>query len=316
MELLLIIVGFVLLIKASDIFVDASVKIAKIFHMSEVLIGATIVAIGTTLPETMVSATSAYIGHADISFGNAIGSIVCNTALVSGVSITILPTTVAKDAIKFPTIFYFATFIIYAAVAYIFGGFSRVFGLALVLGFAVYTYVIYKQNQVDDIESSSQKCKENAFVQIMILMASAVVIAFASRLLVDNGIAVARKFHVPESVIGLTIIAFGTSLPEFTTAITSLVKGHSNLSIGNIIGANLFNLLNVTGIAVLIRPFKIPTEDLFFGYNQTLAIDIPVALIVMLIFTLPAIIKGKTYRLQGLLLLLSYIAYLVIIFKF
>lgn len=316
MEFLFLIIGFCLLIKAADFFVDASVKIAHIFHMSEVLIGATIVAVGTTLPETMVSATSSFMGHGDIAFGNAIGSIICNTALVSGLSIYLSPSRISRNVIKFPTIFYFTVFAIYIFNAYVLRSFSRVMGVILVFGFILYSYFMYKNNIKSNVETQKDNTKYNLWLQIGIIIASAFVIAFASRLLIDNGVVIARKFGIPESVIGLTIIAFGTSLPEFVTAVTALLKGHNNLSIGNIIGANLFNLLNVTGLACLIRPFDIPDEKLFIGRNASLVVDIPIALLVMLIFLIPPMVKGKTYRLQGVILLIIYIGYLTIQFKF
>lgn len=334
MEFVLIIIGFILLIKASDCFVDASTDIAKIFKVSEIVIGATIVSIGTTLPETMVSATSAFKGHGDIAYGNAIGSIICNTALVSAISLIFSPGKVDRKDLKIPVMFFFSSFALYALFAYIFNGFSRVAGIMLVSIFIIYvSYIIYsnksgskeiknviKQAELDIEEIKEDKKlddnKSNKIIKsILIIIVSAIVIAFASNLLVDNGTLIAKKFGVPESVIGLTMIALGTSLPELSTGITSLIKGHSNLSLGNIIGANFFNIVLVTGIASTVGPFKIPTSKIINGINASLLVDVPIAFIVMIILCVPSIINGKTKRWQGIALICIYALFLIYQFK-
>ena len=334
MEFLYIIIGFILLIKASDYFVDASTDIAKIFKVSEIVIGATIVSIGTTLPETMVSATSAFRGHGDIAYGNAIGSIICNTALISAISLIFAPGLVDRKALKVPVTFFFSSFALYATFAYMFKGFSRISGIALVSIFIIYVcYVIFsnksgtkninkiiKQAEIDIEEIEEGKCLDDnssnkVIKSILVIILSAIVIAFASNLLVDNGTIIAKKFGVPESVIGLTMIALGTSLPELSTAITSLIKGHSNLSLGNIIGANFFNIVLVTGIASTLGPFKIPTSKMINGINASLIFDVPIAFLVMTILCVPSLINGKTKRWQGIALICIYTLFLIYQFK-
>ena len=334
MEFLYIIIGFILLIKASDYFVDASTDIAKIFKVSEIVIGATIVSIGTTLPETMVSATSAFRGHGDIAYGNAIGSIICNTALVSAISLIFASGLVDRKALKVPVTFFFSSFALYATFAYVFKGFSRISGIALVSIFIIYVcYVIFlnkpgakninkiiKQAEIDieEIEegkSLDDNSSNKVIKSILVIILSAIVIAFASNLLVDNGTIIAKKFGVPESVIGLTMIALGTSLPELSTAITSLIKGHSNLSLGNIIGANFFNIVLVTGIASTLGPFKIPTSKMINGINASLIFDVPIAFLVMIILCVPSLINGKTKRWQGIALICIYTLFLIYQFK-
>ena len=331
MEFVLIIIGFILLIKASDYFVDASTNIAKIFKVSEIIIGATIVSIGTTLPETMVSATSAFKGHGDIAYGNAIGSIICNTALISALSLIFAPGIINKKDLATPVRFFFSSFALYAICAYFFGGFSRVAGILLVSIFVVYVFYIICLNKQDksidetiiinqtknevviiEHENNIDIDKTNKIIKsILIIIVTAIIIAFASNLLVDNGILIARKFGVPESVIGITMIALGTSLPELSTAITSLIKGHSNLSIGNIVGANFVNIVLVTGIAAIVGPFKIPNSKIINGINASLLVDVPTAFIVMLILCIPSIINGKTKRWQGITLISIYIIFLI-----
>lgn len=323
MEFVKLIIGLVLLIKFADFFVDASVDIAKSFKISEIVIGATIVAIGTTLPETMVSSVSALKGHGDIAYGNALGSIICNTSLISAITMIFRLGEVKRSAIKVPVLFFFLSYALYVVYAICFKGFSRIGGVSLFAIFIIYIFVIVKVQSKSKVAEDSDNAitkKEDLmdkasihvpFKSIIILIISSAVIAFSSNLLVDNGIIIARRFGVPESVIGITLIALGTSLPELTTAITSLVKGHSNLSIGNIIGANFFNIVNVTGIAAILNPFSIPAENKIFGINSSYVVDIPTALVVMLILCMPTLIYKKTKRWQGLLLLIIYIAFIV-----
>ena len=147
-----------------------------------------------------------------------------------------------------------------------------------------------------------------------LLAAGAVLIAVGAKLLVDNGILIARELGVPESVIALTFIALGTSLPELVTAVTSLVKGHGSLSLGNVVGANLFNLVLVCGASITLAPFQIPQSAVLFGRNAALVLELPVMLLVMLLLTVPALKKGRLYRGQGVLMLLAYGAFCAVQF--
>jgi cation:H+ antiporter len=134
-------------------------------------------------------------------------------------------------------------------------------------------------------------------------------IAVGARLLVDNGTKIATMLGVPDSVIALTFVALGTSLPELVTAIVSLAKGHGALSLGNIVGANLFNIVLVSGTAITIRPFNVPVDKVFLGQNASFIIDLPLMLLVMAFVTIPALIRGKLSRFQGIALLVVYVAY-------
>ena len=158
--------------------------------------------------------------------------------------------------------------------------------------------------------------KDGLFKDLLLLIVGAALIAVGANLLVNNGITIAQIIGIPQSVIALTFIALGTSLPELVTAITSLVKGHGQLSLGNIIGANLFNLVLVCGVSITIAPFAVPAEAMFLGMNRSLVIDIPVMLASMLILTVPALIKNKLYRWQGVCLLAIYAGFIAIQFAF
>ena len=149
---------------------------------------------------------------------------------------------------------------------------------------------------------------------LILLVVGAVAIAIGANLLVDNGTLIAQSLGVPESVIALTFVALGTSLPELVTAITSLIKGHSDLSVGNVVGANVFNLVLVSGVSVTLAPFTIPQSNTLFGINSSLVLDLPVMLLVMLIMTVPALAKGRMNRAQGIILLAIYAAFCVIQF--
>lgn len=313
---LLFIVGLVCLIKGGDWFVDGSTGIARKFHLPELLIGATVVSIGTTLPEVMVSTTSALTGHSEIAYGNAIGSIICNTALIAAITITVKPGPVDKKTLRTPVIFFFATAAFYAGVAYLNGYFSRWVGVVLLAVFVVYmvTTVLQMKNNPPEEEEGEEE-KENSFGKnIVLLIIGAALIAVGADLLVDNGTLIAQALGVPESVIALTFVALGTSLPELVTAITSLMKGHGALSLGNVIGANLFNLVLVNGVSVTLAPFSVPQSSMLFGHNASLVLEIPVMFTVMLLMTVPALIRGRLSRIQGIVLLLMYAGFCTIQF--
>ncbi len=322
--ILLFLLGFVLLIKGGDWFVDGSVNIANRFHLPELLIGATVVSIGTTLPEVMVSSTAAFQGQAQTAYGNAIGSVICNTALISALTIAIRPTKTERKTLLLPVVSFFIAAIFYCLIAYLIGEFSRWTGITLLVMFVIYMFVsvrstLKNKNKVEEAEAAEEseegekKKETKLWLDIVLLIVGAALIAVGAKLLVDNGTKIAAWLGVPESVIALTFIALGTSLPELVTAITSLVKGHSSLSLGNVIGANLFNIVLVCGTAITIRPFSVPVEKTFLdtGISSSFVIDIPVMIASMLILAVPSIIKGKMYRWQGIVLLILYVAYCV-----
>lgn len=390
--IILFAIGFVLLIKGGDWFVDGASGIAHRFHIPEILIGATVVSIGTTLPEVMVSATGAIGGSGAMAYGNAIGSIICNTSLIAALTIAIRPSKTDKKSLRFPVAFFFCTAAFYAFVAYFFNDFARWVGIVLLAGFVAYMTVLVLQamkemkpqpkdidkefvaDVLDDEVAEENQSSAGDFVgflvvgaclilaqlvniiaangfytdasnvfgligfylsgilgiimlviglikvakkggvkilnsNILFIVLGAAVIALGANLLVDNGTIIAEKLGVPQTVIALTFVALGTSLPELVTAVTALLKGHGALSLGNIIGANIFNLVLVSGVSVAISPFALPASKPIFGINSSLVIDLPLVFIVMGILTIPTLIKGKLSRWQGITLLVLYAAY-------
>ena len=313
---LLFLLGFVLLIKGGDWFVDGAVGIAHRFHLPELLIGATVVSIGTTLPEVMVSAQAALQGSAGISYGNAIGSVICNTSLIAALTLTVRPVTVHRKNLVLPTAAFFTAAVLYAGFAYTAGRFTRWNGILFLTMFALYIALSVIRMRKDSDEGEPEKLSESEGKstlrrELLLLIVGAASIAVGSRFLVDNGTLIAAALGVPDSVIGLTMVALGTSLPELITAITSLAKGHSALSLGNIIGANFFNIALVSGAAITIAPFSIPAERTLLGRNASLLVDIPVMLCVMALLCLPALKREKASRWQGIVLLCIYAAFCV-----
>ena len=304
---LLFIVGLLFLIKGGDWFVDGASALARRFHLPELLIGATVVSIGTTLPEVMVSTMSALSGHGEIAYGNAIGSVICNAALIAAITIAVRPGKVDPKTLKMPVLFFFAAAAVYCVAAYGFGKFTRPMGFIMLAMFVAYmaANVIQMKNapaeQHDDEEEAMPLPK-----MLVLLVAGAVLIAVGANLLVDNGTLIAQALGVPESVIALTFVALGTSLPELVTAITSLIKGLSDLSLGNVVGANVFNLVLVSGVSVTLAPFTVPQSATIFGMNSSLVLELPVMLAVMVLLTVPTLLKGKLSRVQGVALLVIY----------
>ncbi|MBQ7153374.1 MAG: sodium:calcium antiporter, partial [Clostridia bacterium] len=229
---------------------------------------------------------------------------------------------------------------VYLFSAYVLGGFPRYIGIILLLIYVLYMTVVLRNalkqakegtalpeepaEQPQEVpegsgESSEQEGEEKPkkekqtklWLEIVMLVVGAALIAVGADLLVDNGTEIAKMLGVPEAVIALTFVALGTSLPELVTAITSLVKGHGSLSLGNVIGANLFNLVLVSGLASAIMPFGLPAGQTLFGMPSSLVIDVPLMVFVMAFLTLPALIKQKLYRVQGILLLALYVGFIV-----
>lgn len=341
--ILLFIVGLVCLIKGGDWFVDGASSLARKFQLPELLIGATVVSIGTTLPEVMVSTMSALSGHGEIAYGNAIGSVICNTALIAAITIAVKPGPADPKTLRIPVTFFYIAAAIYCVAAYAMGKFTRPMGLIMLAVFLAYMVVNVRSMKAEaqgsgaqgsgaqgsgagetraeaaSGEGSGEKAdteeKDVPMGKILLfLVAGAALIAVGANLLVENGTLIAQAFGVPESVIALTFVALGTSLPELVTAITSLAKGHGALSLGNVIGANVFNLVLVSGVSVTLAPFVVPQSAVFMGHNSSLVLEIPVMLLVMSILTIPTLIRGKLTRAQGILLLVIYAVFCAIQF--
>lgn len=303
---LFFVLGLILICIGGDRLVDASVVIAKKLGIPQIVVGATIVSLGTTLPEILVSTTAAFNGSAAISAGNAFGSIICNTALIAGLTQTIRPTQkVEGGSFNWRTIFFMIIMGALIAYGFVFGRFDRIVGIGLLTAFAVYAVMSIKLagNSQEEDESEEATSEVKVIKQLMILLICAVMLYFGANLLVNNGMIIAEQIGVPERVIAVTFIALGTSLPELVTSIVSIVKGYGNVGLGNIIGANLLNLLLVIGIPATLTGMQLET--------QTIRVDAPMGMFLMLILTVPLFIRKKAYRSQGIILLVLYALYCI-----
>lgn len=301
LAVVLFVIGLLLIMFGGDRFVDASVDIARKLGIPQLVVGATIVSMGTTLPEILVSTTAALEGSADIAAGNAFGSIICNTALIAAIGQLVRPTRNADTRAFNWRMLLFTGFAVFLMItAHITGFFDRVTGIVLLLGFVLYAFLSMKLQTSEE----EDKVKEGGlFISLLTLIVCAALLFVGANLLVDNGIILAQALGVPERVIAVTFIALGTSLPELVTAVNALVKGYEDVSLGNIIGANLINLLLVIGIPAVITGIHVGPA--------VAALDIPLGVLVMLILTVPIFLKKRGYRLQGVVLLLIYGFYCV-----
>lgn len=304
--------GLTLLVWGGDWFVDGAVGAAKRFHWPEALVGATVVSIGTTLPEVMVSVHAAVQGHGELGYGNAVGSVLCNAALIAGLSAAIHPEAAGREEARLPALYFFLAAGVYCFAAYGQGYFGKGTGLMLLGLFGLYLFLTLRrlQGQVQTAETGGGSFRR----EIGLLVLGAAAIALGAELLVDHGTALARGLGVPESVIGLTLVALGTSLPELTTAVAALLKGHGALSLGNILGANLLDLALAGGAAAAIAPFPLPEGKDLLGSSSTLVLDLPLMILVMAILTLPVLGRGRTSRGQGAVLLALYAGFCVLQF--
>ncbi len=302
---ILFMAGLVLICLGGDRLVDAAVAIARKLGIPQIVVGATIVSLGTTLPEVLVSTTAAFDGSAAIAAGNAFGSIICNTSLIAGLTQTIRPSKkIEASAIRWRSIFFFSVLIAMNLYGYFVGAFNRPSGIVLLLLFCVYAYLNIKRAGAEGEDAKEDKPEEVSVPkQLLILIVCAALLYIGAKLLVDNGIYIAEAAGVPERVIAVTFIALGTSLPELVTSIVSLIKGFGNVGLGNIIGANILNMLLVIGIPAAIA--GIPLE------SSTVTVDMPLALLVMSVLLLPILFRKKSSRIQGIALLGIYAAYCI-----
>lgn len=302
-------VGLLLIMFGGDRFVDASILISKKLGIPQIIVGATIVSFGTTLPEVLTSTTAAFAGKGDIAIGNAFGSIVCNTALIAAITQMCRPSKgVERSSIGWRSILFFAVYVFVSTIGLITGKVPRWVGVLLLLGFCLYAFLSVKFSGSESTEEEDEKEVEGSvFGAIVTMIVCAALLFLGSKLLVNNGTVIAKKAGVSDAVIGVTIVALGTSLPEFVTAISSLVKGYADVSLGNIIGANTLNLLLVVGIPATIQGLKIEDMNSFY-------LTAPTGLIVMALLILPFLFKKRGYRLQGAALIGIYIVVTILQF--
>lgn len=297
--------GLLFLVGGSSLFVDSAVSIAKKFHVPEVLIGATIVSLGTTLPEIMFSTGASFRGYTDMALGNALGSILCNTGFISGTLLCIV--SIRLDAANLKSLkrylcLLFVLISVYVLSGVFFAGLPRVSGLLLAAAGVWFLWSSARRGA--DAQGGYAEQPEGRLVlsHVVRILLEIVLIYMGAGFLLEYGPVLAEIMGVPDVVISLTFVAAGTSLPELVTSLVSLKKKHASLSLGNILGADILNLVFVGGLSAVIHP--IPYE------KSVLALEIPFIAALLAILCLPAVKNGRTKKWQGILLVCTYGLYL------
>lgn len=305
----------------AEFLVKGGSSVARKAGVSSLVIGLTLVAFATSAPELVVSVKSALNGNADISLGNVVGSNICNIALILGVCACITPLNVQKQLLKFDVHVMVGSALLLAVFYYFNHGLGRIAGLIFFAGFLAYIfwniYASRKENKVESaVETHSQDLaeetkvnppvKENLFIAIFLVILGLVFLVAGADFFLKSAIYFAKLFKLSDAVIGLTIVAVGTSLPELATSIVAACKKESDIAIGNVVGSNIFNILGILGIAPLIRPIQNASLDLM---------DMGTMLFVTLLLWPMMRTNWKLSRKEGAFLLLSYILYIVYLLR-
>ncbi len=304
LQLLILIIGFALLMKGADWFVEGAGKLAVKFGIPQIIIGLTIVALGTSLPEAAVSITSALKGASDLSIGNILGSNIMNVLLILGITSIICVIPVTKKALAFDIPLVIFTTLILTFMCLYDDKVTRIDGLILIAIMIVYViYLGYRVKKGDELDEVPEEDGNTPLWKMLLfIVLGGAMITFGSNLTVNSATAIAKAFNVSERIIGLSIVAFGTSLPELVTSITAALKKKTDIAIGNIVGSNFFNIVFVIGITSTIR--DIPCQEAF-TFDCIMAIY---AIVLLLVVALP---RKKLNKLTGFIMLASFIAYFV-----
>ena len=318
MNYILLIIGFVLLIKGADIFVDGASKVAKKFGIPAVIVGLTIVSIGTSAPELAVSVIGALRGANEITMGNILGSNIFNTLMVLGVTSTIMPIVIKKSTISKDFIINVIVAIILLVLTFgsmLWGGtsqISRLKGIILLVLCIVYilSLIIATKRSNNSGENSEDENNEEVKVLTCIIkiLFGIIGIIIGGEMVVDSATNIATSFGMSQKLIGLTIVAVGTSLPELVTSMVAAIKQENDIALGNVFGSNIFNILLILGASATIKPMSVSPQ---------LGIDLIFLIVVTLILGAFMFIgkegKSKLSRKEGIILVLIYIAYVVYI---
>lgn len=305
LQFLLLVVGFVLLIKGADWFVEGASKIADKFGIPQIVIGLTIVAMGTSLPEAAVSISAALKGNADITIGNVVGSNILNVLVILGLTSVIRAVAVKKNTIRYEMPFTIGITVLLAILGLTDNTVGRLDGVILWVFMIVYLlYLLWvSKTDKDAVEEAPENDKLNKlWKMILMVLVGSGMIVLGSDISVDAATKIAMSFGMSERLVGLTIVALGTSLPELVTSCTAAVKGKADIAVGNIVGSNIFNILFVVGTTALITPVP---------YSVNFMVDSIVAIAAMVLLLVCVIPGKKLNRVGGVLLLLGYAGYFV-----
>ena len=312
MSIISLVSGFVLLIWSADAFTNNGAKIAKIFNISPLIIGLLIFGFGTSAPEMLVSGLAAYEGHPEISIGNALGSNIFNIALVLGITTIILPIKVKQDILKKEWVYLMISTLV-AGWLLLDGYLSFMNGLTLLGLLMLFLFYVFRESKKDYHhefeEVQSKPSKQEKGKTWFLLFISLVVLLTSARLIVWGGTTLAIEFGVTDLLIGLTVVALGTSLPELAVSISSAFKKQHEMVVGNIIGSNLFNTLGVLAIPGLILPFEIPNEVMSRDYPFMLVLTV-----LLFITSYKFKKEGTINRFEGVIMIAALCVYLYLLF--
>lgn len=309
MQLGLLAVGFVLLVKGADWFVEGASKVAEKFGIPQLVIGLTIVAIGTSLPEAAVSVSAALKGSAEITIGNILGSNILNILLILGITAVIKPVAVQKSTVRYEIPFVILVSALLFGIGYADNTVGRSEGMILWgLMFCYLGYLLEMSKKgVSLLEDSPQTDKPMPVWKMLVLIVlGGVMIVAGSDVAVDAATELARIFGMSERLIGLTIVAFGTSLPELVTSVTAAIKGKADIAVGNIVGSNIFNILFVVGTSALITPV---------AYAPAFLLDSVVCIAAAVLLWLCVFKNKQLGRVGGIIMLLGYGGYFVYLMR-
>lgn len=308
LQLLLLVVGFVMLIKGADWFVEGASKIADRFGIPQLVIGLTIVAMGTSLPEAAVSISAAVQGSAEITIGNVLGSNVLNVLIILGLTSVVRTISVQKSTVYYEIPFVIIVTAVLAGVGLMDNQVSRLEGGLLWVFFIAYMlYLLRMAKNGAPMEEIPEAGKNESLLKLIFFVVfGAAIIVWGSDITVDAATKIATAFGMSERFIGLTIVALGTSLPELVTSVTAAIKGKADIAVGNIVGSNIFNILFVVGTTALITPVT---------YAAGFTVDSIVAIASAVLLFL-CVIKGKKLtRTGGIIMLVGYAAYFVYLIR-
>lgn len=304
----MLVLSLLMITKGADWFVESAVSISEKSGIPKIIVGATIVSFATTSPEFAVSVTAVYMGHVDLSVGNAVGSAICNIGLVLGLIIAIRAIDVDKHGFVRKGAFMLISglLLILTTLDEVLSSFDGILLLLVFVGFMYYNYKL--QRAVFDGEGNKRERTPLLDMKkdLLLFVTGALMVVLGSRILVDAGIAVAEWLGVPQMLIGLTLVALGTSLPELITAVSSTLKGHQDISIGNILGANIMDITLILGVSSQISYLKIQKQSIMY--------DFPAMLLIMVLLVIFGITRRKLERWEGGLLLGVYLAYIAGLF--
>ena len=319
LNFILLAVGLVILIKGSDFFIDSAIYFAHKFHVSEIIIGLTLVSIGTSLPELAVNISAAIKGRSAIAIGNVTGSNITNIALVIGISAIII------GKIKIPKKLFFRDMYFLLGVttlllifSYFFDGnnyrinhVEAVIMFLLIIFYIIYLLKFNKEDVNHELREHEEIKIKSMFIAISLFLGGILCIYLGSEIMIRNAIIIAEKLHISDGVIGATIIALGTSLPELSVTIIGIIKNKSDISLGNIIGSNIFNILGVLGITGIIRNIDITNISNGSPDTKMLFWTLPLTLFIAILLFIFMSIKMQLSRIKGIIFLLFYIGFII-----